>query len=102
MFVFPYDLDLLTADRLSLPDVPEGYLENAGYFRERCSEIRFKDELTMQFSLDGRNSVKCVLSVAEAGWMATGRLQALDIACHHAAARNAKSVQVPKQRILFD
>lgn len=102
MFIFPDDLDLLTADRLCLPDVPEGYLKNAGYFRGRCSDIRFKDELTMQFSLDGRNSVKCGLSVAEAGWMATGRLQALDIACHHAAARNAISVQIPKQRTLFD
>lgn len=100
-FTFPDDLDKLTCQRMNLNRMPER-IDEEEYYKERISNIIFRKPGQMTFCLDGRKSGVCYLTADEAGWLDTGMITPIQIACRYAANRFTRFTRNPIQKTLFD
>lgn len=101
-FVFPEGLDLITRQRLHLPEVPAEWFGNNDFFATRVSEISFRKPGQMTFCLDGRKSGTCHLTPEEKGWLDAGIVTPKQMAAHYAANRYTHFSRNPIQKTLFD
>ena len=100
--LFPDCLYHETVDRLHVQQVPDDYLKDIYWYAGRISDIKFKDNLSFRFYMDGRKSGKYCLSERERAWLETGLLEPVQIAAHYAAAQWPDGRRIAEQKGLFD
>lgn len=101
-FIFPDDLDVLTRERLNLPDIPDSWRNETDCFATRVSDINFRKPGQMTFCLDGRKSGICDLTDHESGWLDMGLVTPAQLASHYAASRYTRFSRQAVQKTLFD
>lgn len=100
---FPDLLDVATLERFPYVIIPTYNIKYARLTEERkgIKDIKFKSDDSFSFTINGRKSGLCFLTVAERAGMESGALAITDIALHYAVERKL-ICQIPRQGDLFE